>query len=71
MSTLVGIAIDKGYIESVGQPVLGCFPERTVANLDANKAAMTLEYLLTMRSGFECIHELTEVQIDLQGNNDP
>ena len=53
-SSLIGIAIDKGYIESVEQPILNFFPERTVANLDANKEAMTLEDLLTMRSGFEC-----------------
>lgn len=33
-STLVGIALDQGTIERVGQPVLGFFPERTVANLD-------------------------------------
>jgi CubicO group peptidase (beta-lactamase class C family) len=53
-SSLIGIAIDKGYIEGVEQPVLDFFPERTVANLDANKQAMTLENLLTMRSGSNC-----------------
>ncbi|MCP4166737.1 MAG: serine hydrolase [Chloroflexi bacterium] len=53
-SSLIGIAIDKGYIEGVEQRVLDFFPERTVSNLDANKEAMTLEDLLTMRSGFEC-----------------
>jgi hypothetical protein len=63
MSTLIGIAIDQGTIESVGQPVLDFFPERTVANLDANKEAMTLEDLLTMRSGFECINQPTEVTL--------
>ncbi len=54
VSALIGIAIDKGYIESVKQPVLGFFPGRTVANLDARKEAMTLEHLLTMTSGLEC-----------------
>ena len=49
-STLIGIAIDQGAIESVEQPVLDFFPERSVANLDADKEAMTLEDLLTMRS---------------------
>jgi CubicO group peptidase (beta-lactamase class C family) len=66
-STLIGIAIDKGYIESVEQPVLDFFPDRTVANLDANKEAMTLENLLTMRSGFECSNqgaESTDVQME-------
>jgi len=65
-STLIGIAIDQGYIESVGQPVLDFFPEHTVANLDANKEAMTLEDLLTMRSGFKCSNQgsqSTDVQM--------
>jgi len=55
-SSLIGIAIDKGYIEGVEQPVLDFFPERSVANVDANKEAMTLEDPLTMRPGFECSH---------------
>lgn len=63
MSTLVGIAIDQGTIEGVEQPVLDFFPERTVANLDANKQTMTLEDLLTMRSGFNCINQPTEVTL--------
>jgi len=62
-STLIGIAIDEGYIESVDEPVLGFFPERTIANVDANKEGMTLEDLLTMRSGFECINKPTEVTL--------
>jgi CubicO group peptidase (beta-lactamase class C family) len=52
-STLVGIAIDKGYIDGVDHQVLEFFPERTFANLDAQKEAMTLEDVLTMRSGLE------------------
>ena len=54
ISALIGIAIEEGYIESVEQPVLDFFPGRTVANLDANKKAMTLERLLTMTSGLNC-----------------
>jgi CubicO group peptidase (beta-lactamase class C family) len=56
-ATLIGIAIDEGYIESVEQAVLDLFPERTVANDSADKRAMTIENLLTMRSGFECFSE--------------
>ncbi len=52
MSALIGIAIDKGYIESVKTPVLEFFPGRTAANMDENKKTMTLEHLLTMSTGF-------------------
>jgi CubicO group peptidase (beta-lactamase class C family) len=54
ISSLIGIAIEEGYIQSVGKPVLDFFPERTVAHLDANKEAMTLEHVLTMSTGLEC-----------------
>jgi len=54
VSTLVGIAIDKGYIEDVSQPILSFFPDRTIDNLDASKEAITLEDLLSMSSGLDC-----------------
>jgi CubicO group peptidase (beta-lactamase class C family) len=54
VATLIGIAIDKGYIEGVDQPLLSFFPERTVANVDARKEALTLGDLLTMSAGFRC-----------------
>ena len=50
-AALVGSAIQQGFITSVDQPVLDFFPERTFANLDENKRAITLADLLTMRSG--------------------
>ena len=53
-ATLVGMAIEQDLIEGVEQPVLEVFPDRTVANLDADKEAMTVEDLLTMSPGFEC-----------------
>lgn len=62
-STLIGIAMDRGYIDSVHKPVLEFFPERAVANVGANKQAMTLEDLLTMRSGHEIINRPTEVTL--------
>jgi len=52
-STLVGIAIDKGFIQSVDQKVVDFFTEVTIANMDANKSNMTVEHLLTMTAGFE------------------
>jgi len=54
ISALVGIAIDKGYVEGVDQPVLDFFPEWTAASLDADKEAMTLEHVLTMSTGLKC-----------------
>ena len=54
LSALVGIAIDKGYIEGVHQPVLEFFPERTIENLSRDKQAITLEHLLTNSTGLAC-----------------
>lgn len=54
LSALIGIAIDKGYIKSVSQPVLEFFPKRTAKNRNADKEAITLEHLLTMATGLKC-----------------
>jgi CubicO group peptidase (beta-lactamase class C family) len=52
-SALVGIAIDKGFIQSVDEKVFTFFPE--YAHLkDAHKDSITLAHLLTMTSGLEC-----------------
>ncbi len=53
ISALVGIAIEKGYIDGVDYPVLDFFPGRAFANNDPRKEAMTLEHLLTMSSGLD------------------
>ena len=52
-SALIGIAIDKGYIDNVSLKVVDFFPEYEIKNLDARKKNMTLHHLLTMTSGFE------------------
>jgi len=54
VSALVGIAIDKGHIESIHQPVLSFFPEKSAANSNAAKQTLTLEHLLMMGSGLDC-----------------
>jgi CubicO group peptidase (beta-lactamase class C family) len=51
ISALVGIAIDRGLIKSVHDPISTYLPLE-VAN-DPMKAAITVEDLLTMRSGLE------------------
>ena len=55
VSTLVGIALDQGRIANTALPVLSFFTGRTFANLDPQKKAMTLEDLLTMRSGLDWV----------------
>lgn len=53
LSLLVGIAIDKGYLESVDQTIGEFFPDYFDDNPDSAKAAITIQDLLTMRSGLE------------------
>ena len=54
MSALIGIAIDKGYIKNVDQPIVDIFSDREISNLNEHKKSITLENLLTMASGLEC-----------------
>src|SRR6266571_4206472 len=53
-STLVGIAIGRHDLSGVTQPLLPIFGRRPIANLDPRKERMTIEDLLTMRSGLDC-----------------
>ena len=54
MSALIGIAIEKGYIQNVNQPIMDFFPDKRIAHLDDLKKSITLENLLTMASGLKC-----------------
>jgi len=52
ISSLVGIAIDRGLVPGTGTPIRTYFPE--IANeRDERKRRITIEDLLTMRSGLE------------------
>jgi len=53
ISALVGIAIDKGLIAGVQSPIAPFFPELNAPKADASKRKITIEDLLTMRSGLE------------------
>ena len=53
ISALVGIAIDQGKILNVRQPIHHYFPEFLRNEKDALKQQITIEDLLTMRSGLE------------------
>jgi CubicO group peptidase (beta-lactamase class C family) len=50
MSTLIGIAIDKGKIKSVDEALISFFPEYAVLS-DMQKSQITLKHLLTMTTG--------------------
>jgi CubicO group peptidase (beta-lactamase class C family) len=52
-SALIGIAVQHGYLASITERVVDIFSDRTIANMDARKQAMTVEHLLTMTAGFE------------------
>ncbi len=53
IATLIGIALDKGYLRGTDQRILDFFPEQTFANPDERKSAMTLDDTLTMRTGLD------------------
>lgn len=53
VGTLAGIALQEGVLGPLDQSVIGLFPERRVANVDANKKAMTLATLLDSTSGLD------------------
>jgi CubicO group peptidase (beta-lactamase class C family) len=53
-SILMGIAIDKGFIKDINQPILDFFPEIIPAKLNANKRMITIEHLLMMAPGLQC-----------------
>jgi CubicO group peptidase (beta-lactamase class C family) len=53
-STLIGIAIDKGYIKDVHHGLLDFFPEMPPGNMTEEKKGITLENVLTMATGLEC-----------------
>jgi CubicO group peptidase (beta-lactamase class C family) len=52
ISALVGIAIERGYIKGVDEPIVRYFPE-LARDPDPRKRQITIEDLLTMRSGLE------------------
>ena len=51
-TTLIGIAVDQGKL-SLDAPMVSFFPNRTIANLDARKARITVRHLASMRNGME------------------
>ncbi|RNF51963.1 class C beta-lactamase-related serine hydrolase [Marinomonas hwangdonensis] len=53
MSALVGIAIDRGILEGVDQPVVALLADRLPSNPDSRLSDVTIGHLLSMQAGLE------------------
>ena len=53
VSTLVAMAMSDGLLDSTDRRVVDFFADRTIANLDDAKKAITIRHLLDMTSGLE------------------
>ena len=53
ISALVGIAIEKGVLAGVNQPILPLLETRAPQELDPRVSAITLDHLLSMRAGLQ------------------
>ena len=51
-SALIGIALDRGYLNSVDQKLIEFFPEYIAIKSDSRKNEISLKHLLTMSAGF-------------------
>lgn len=69
ISTLIGIALDRGLLGSIDQPVLDFFSDRAFENIDERKQAMTIRHLLTMTSGLTW-EESDATYMQLYGSSD-
>ncbi len=58
-STLIGIAIDKGFIKSVDESVVSFLPEYSELTKDPKKRAIKLKHILTMSSGLDWLEHGT------------
>jgi CubicO group peptidase (beta-lactamase class C family) len=56
MTTLIGIAAGQGKL-NLDDPMVSFFPERTIANLDEAKEAITVRHLTGMASGLDCVRD--------------
>lgn len=63
-ATLTGIAIGEGKLAGVRQPVLSVFSDSSISYRDARKERMTIEDLLTMRSGLNCRFDQGELTLN-------
>jgi CubicO group peptidase (beta-lactamase class C family) len=52
-TTLIGIAADRGLLD-LDAPMVSFFPDRTIANLEERKQAVTVRHLVGLTSGLAC-----------------
>jgi CubicO group peptidase (beta-lactamase class C family) len=74
VSTLIGVLVQQGKLESADRPLLDFFADRTVANLDDRKKAITIQSLLDMGSGIawlERVHTPDESLSRMYASPDP
>jgi len=70
-SSLIGIAIEEGYISGLEEEILNFFPEYDdIENLDERKESITFENVLTMTGGFTW-DEIGIPYTDSEGNPNP
>lgn len=65
MTTLIGIAADQGKLD-LDDKMVSFFPDRTIANLDARKEAITVRHLVSMTSGLQCVRDGLEGDTTLE-----
>ena len=53
VALLVGIAIDKGYIDSLDQHILDFFPEYTLKRGEKTLPSVKLKHLLSMTAPYK------------------
>ncbi|NVM19972.1 MAG: serine hydrolase [Candidatus Lokiarchaeota archaeon] len=67
-STLIGVALEEGYISGLDDYVLDYFPNRTFDNMDYRKEAITIKDLLTMTSGIAWTDQVDYYQMAFSYN---
>ncbi|MDQ2087802.1 serine hydrolase [Herbivorax sp. ANBcel31] len=68
ISALIGISIDKGYLDGVDQKLVDFFPEYVNSKTDPKFKEITIENLLTMRAGIDFDNHDTPKYIDWRYN---
>jgi len=70
-TALIGIALDRGKIQSLHQPVYTLFPNRKIAHLETRKERLSVEHLAMMSSGLDCQFEPGEITLQqMRESND-